>query len=126
MELVKQVGWQPLHHTVATRRLTNLKKYLDGVRHIDDDVFVPEAEPLNRISSRLQAKKKQHGHQLKTQYDARNSKEDKLAAAHARRLWNALPAEVVSASVKAFGEMVKSEEVINELCMCGVISVLEV
>jgi len=58
VDLVNQVKWQPIHHIVATRRLLALRKYLEGTRYIDSEVFplqIPESGI--RKSSRLLERK---------------------------------------------------------------------
>ena len=63
-QLTKNLGWQPIHHTVAYRRLLNVKKYLEGVRHIAEDVFVLETASSTTCSDRIREREQAHDKQL--------------------------------------------------------------
>ena len=121
VDLVNQVKWQPIHHIVATRRLLALRKYLEGTRYIDSEVFplqIPESGI--RKSSRLLERKYTNSIQMEIIVKA-NAKEEKLAAAQTRKMWNELDEDVVRSSVRDFACKIRDKEVIGKLVSKGVL-----
>jgi hypothetical protein len=119
-ELTRKLNWQPIHHMVATRRLCRIKKYLDGSRYIDPEIFPLEQTTSTRMSNRLAEQR--HEFQLAVNCRPKNAKEDKLAAAQSRKMWNALNRSLVTSPYKKFVTGVKADGVIINLIEKGLIN----
>ena len=85
-----------------------------GLRHTGGEVFVLKSPASTRCSGRIKSREEAHKWQLET-WTARNGKGDKLAAAQARLLWNALDSESASASVNVLKERLRHGTVMVKL-----------
>jgi hypothetical protein len=112
-ELLKTLKWQPIHHTVATRRLLNLRKYLEDIKSISNDIFIPKLPTSDRRSQRLCDKRPTHNKQLATT-TSRNAKTASLAIAQSITMWNSLKQELVDRNYKEF-ETNLNENIMLEL-----------
>ena len=124
-DLLSSLNWKSFHRLVIERRLLSVYKYVHGTRYIDPHVFPLEtANETTRQSQRIRSSSRKHSLSLST-LSQKNQKESKLAAACMRSLWNALPPNVVTAPVKKFVEMTKSEEIFAMLVDRGVVIILD-
>jgi hypothetical protein len=124
-QLLAALNWRPLPRLVLERRLSLTYKYVHGKRFIDPQVFA--LEPINDItrqSQRIRANSRKHSLNLST-FTQKNEKENKLAAACMRSLWNALPQDAVTAAERKFEDIMKSDEIFTLFVDSGVMSVLE-
>jgi hypothetical protein len=119
--LVDQIGWLKIHEIVAIKRLTNVKKYLEGVRFIREGIFMIKSDASTRTSARLREKRANHNMQLVTTEDVKNSKQHKLAAAQTRALWNALDEKTINLPIGSFIEVIKNKELLQHLVNQGVL-----
>jgi hypothetical protein len=124
IELLQTLNWKPIYRIVAERRLINVKKYLLGIHFISSDVFPLQEESTSRCSARLKAKTNNHKMLMKTWNGKGGEREEKLAAAQSRKLWNALPEEVVTDTLEGFERSVKSDSVFDLMCERGVLTPL--
>jgi len=111
-ELMTTAQLLPVGRQVKLRQLTLIKKYMDGTRFIPLFVFPLESESINverRSSARLKEKQGKHSLTLKVFTSQRNDREDKLAAARARLLWNELDEVVARAPLKTFLAHIRGE-----------------
>jgi hypothetical protein len=115
-DLLKKLNWQPVYQLVAVRRLLLIKKYMDGTRHIPDCVFPLEERQSLRFSQRLSERRKTNSRTLQTFEEQKNSKEEKLACAHMRRLWNLVDEEWIHSRLPKFREVITSDSFIQMLC----------
>jgi hypothetical protein len=121
--LLEKLKWHPIHRKVMEQRLILIRKYLEGKRFIPETVFSLELNINdNRHSQRLLEKRGTHELMLMEFKDIRNTKEDRLAAAHMRRLWNGLKVETVKLKFAAFVEAIRSEDFYDHICASGLLS----
>jgi hypothetical protein len=122
--LLKRLEWKPIYRTVAEKRLMFIKRYMDGEKRLPPDIFPMEETNIHRASGRLAQKKQTHSLRLKIFETQKNSREDSLAGAQMRMLWNALDEETVRAKKFLFKETTKSEEMFKIFCDRNIIDVL--
>jgi hypothetical protein len=83
---------------------------MDGVRIIHPEVFQLAPPTNHRFSHRIAEKDDQHSMVLKVVKSVKNRREENLAAAQVRRLWNALKEDDVRLPLKQFLSLVTSNE----------------
>jgi hypothetical protein len=111
--LMDHIGWHRIHETVAIRRLSNVKKYLDGVRFTRERIFMVKSDASTRTSAKLRDKRENHNLQLESNEEVKNTKYHKLAAAKLRVLWNALDEQTIDLPIGSFKE--KTIEILQRL-----------
>jgi hypothetical protein len=109
-ELLTVAKIKPIFRIVAERQLINIKKYMDGVRIIQTEVFQLAPPTNHQFSQRIAEKDDQHSLVLKVVKSVKNRREENLAAAQMRRLWNALNEDDVRLPLKQFLSLVTSNE----------------
>jgi hypothetical protein len=95
----------------------SIKKYMDGSRYMPEDVFQLLPPNPNRRSIRLQSLTNNHSLVLATNDTQKNSREDKLSAAHMRVLWNLLDEETVRARPAQYREKISRDELYQTICI---------
>ena len=123
-ELLEKLNWHPMSLLVAIRRLILIKKYMDAPRHIPDCVFPLRETNVNRYSQRIAAAGNSNSLMVHIFRDQKNAKEDKLAGAQLRQLWNALGDDLVRSRLQEFKETVMSNTFINWLKQSDVLNVV--
>jgi hypothetical protein len=115
--LLSRLKWTPIYRVVAERRLLNIKRYIDGLRYIPDDVFQLSTtnQPITRQSARLKEMGKKHSLNLLVSRENKNLLEEKLVAAVTRTMWNALDEETVRARYSEYEAIVKSASLFQSL-----------
>ena len=105
--MLKKLKWKSIKQSVDERRLLCIKKYMDGSRYIQAEIFSQQPTPTTRCSRRLAATRNKHSLQLSLCTSQRNALEEKLAIEKMKALWNALPEDQIRLLLSAFMEMVK-------------------
>jgi hypothetical protein len=122
-DMLQQLKWKPVSRIVAERRLTTVKKYLDGKRFIPDYVFPLETEPTNRQSQRLREQSNRMSLKLATFRNQKNKMEEKHSAAQMRILWNFLNEDMVRLTGQQFKSSISNDDFFRSLCENGIIKV---
>jgi ribonucleases P/MRP protein subunit RPP40 len=115
-DLLRKGKWKPLCSIVAGRRTILIRKYLSGERYIPESVFPLQEMDLNRRSQRVLDKKMRTMLILKQFTGHKNEREDKLAAAQMRQIWNSMSDHQVKLNGTEFKTMVMSDEWFQNIC----------
>jgi exonuclease III len=120
--LLNKTKWRSIHRRVTERRLSNVKKYMDGSRFVHEDIYkLSSYSTTQRSSQRLREKRVQNSLALEPHSNQKNQLEAKMVINQTIMAWNWLSEEMVRSSFSKFSTAILSDSMFHYLCEKGVL-----
>jgi hypothetical protein len=113
--LLSELNWKPITRLVCERRLLCVKRYVDNIRFLPNDIFTLQPTCITRQSQRIKAKQNKHTLQLAMSRESKNILEGKLAIERMKEVWNAMPENSIHLPFPIFRDHVRSDKLYEDL-----------
>jgi hypothetical protein len=121
-DMLKKTGWKPLYRIVAEKQMIYIKRFMDGLKSLPTEVFQLAEESNRRESSRIAQRSHKNSMKLKIFKNQKNNREENLAGAKMREMWNELDETTVRSKALEFRRVIQTDGVFQYLCDKNIIN----